>query len=83
VKINLSNGHSLSAGGYNISHSDTSGKVNLAEEVAAFLRSRGIQPEIEKVSSLDIAPFCVKNEITFKYLDIVKLACFLERRATG
>jgi len=81
VRINFPDGHYLLASGNNISHSDMSGKVNLAEEVAAFLKSRGVRAEIEKVSSLDIAPFLVRGEMTFTYSDILKLACFMARRA--
>ncbi len=81
MRINFPDGHYLLISGYNIYHSDTSGKVNLAEEVAAFLKSRGVQAEIEKVSSLDIAPFRVNGEMIFTHSEILKLACFMARRA--
>lgn len=78
MKINFPNGEYLIVSGSNFSYS--SGSEKLMEELAAFLRSRGVRPEIERIGPLHNGPFRINNEINFTNLDILKFACFMEKR---
>jgi len=77
----LPDGNYLLVIGNSVSHSDFSGKVNFRKEVRNFIKSRGGHP-ITKTINPPLKSFfrVLGTEIT-TYLDILKLACFLAKRA--
>lgn len=81
MKIILPDGNYLLVIGNSISHSDFSGKVNLRKEVRNFIKSQGGHPIIKTINpSFNNFFYVLGNEIT-TYMDILKFACFLAKRA--